>query len=1177
MEHNLAPMPHWQKSLLFLTLLGFCSAQNTYYVKPKPDYPCPGDIDPCYTLSEYADNNDFQNLTLNATLCFLPGNHTLEQTITVTNLMSLSLHGNSSYREVASRIICTQPAGFVFTGIAELYISTLAFISCGHNDSAAVNITLVEQADISGCIFQNNVNYNHSDLKNESLGGAMYAQNSNLTLTKNVYQNNTAVYGGALYLLNSTLSLMDNLLLNNSAVSNGGALYVLNSTLIFTGNTYQKNTAIRHGGALLLANSTIMLAGNSTFQDNSADRGGALYVYYSTITLAGNSTFLGNSANSAGGGLNVFQSNLSLTGNNIFRNNAATDLGGALFVYAGIMNFSNTDFSGSSAEFGGAIFLSNSNIRMLETNTIKKNKATYGGGMYISNTSISGTAIFSSNSATEAGGGMYASGSTFDIRNTNFIKNSAIDGGGLLLSSNSKLYLQPNTQVSFLNNHAVRNGGAIKIEEQDPITFCTDNQLLDEECFFQIRAEKWYSSLNITVYFDNNTAEAGFDLHGGSVDTCKLSISDNSSGVFDYITTKKLDTFSRPLYICTCNSSQTNCTSSYHSQPVYPGGTLQIPVTAHDHGSGTVSANIQVINTNMTILEIENIQRTSATLSCTTLNYTIQSSATNLIQEMSLYVQGLCPSAGAKSKSNTLRVLVVIRDCPPGFQLLENQTICLCDERLQQFTNTCLINNKTVLRAQNAEFWVGYDNESQGLILHPHCPFDYCTSQKTYLAVTDSDRQCNYNRTELLCGRCGKNLSLALGSSRCLQCSNSHLVLLAAFAFAGIVLVLLLFVLRLTVAAGTINGLIFYANIVTVNSSIFLQPRKTNVLTVFIAWLNLDLGIETCFYDGMDALMKMWLQFAFPLYVWALVGMIILGSHYSKRISKLFGSNPIAVLATLFLLSYAKLLHTVIAALSYTSLKYNNLQVSVWLYDGNIQYLSHKHIPLFVFAIACLLLLFFPYAMLLTFGQWLHVTLEWKVISWISRKTKPFLDAYHAPYTGKHRYWTGLMLLLRFLLFLVSIFNALGDTTINLLAIMTTTVAILTLIALFRNNIYKNRYLSLLEILFILNLAVLTIASYHVRFTGGNQNAATFTSVSIAFTTFTGIVIYHSYQQTKGTWLWRKVCQRRRGYVYIQVPHSDDDDSGRQSPPDLVHVSIPTQSEVSMEYNELREPCLESD
>ena len=80
-------------------------------------------------------------------------------------------------------------------------------------------------------------------------------------------------------------------------------------------------------------------------------------------------------------------------------------------------------------------------------------------------------------------------------------------------------------------------------------------------------------------------------------------------------------------------------------------------------------------------------------------------------------------------------------------------------------------------------------------------------------------------------------------------------------------------VMSLTGVIGTINGLIFYANVIAVNQSIFFPSEDTNLLTIFGAWLNLDLGIETCFYDGMDAYARVWLQFVFPVYVWTLVGL----------------------------------------------------------------------------------------------------------------------------------------------------------------------------------------------------------------------------------------------------------------------------------------------------------------
>ena len=171
---------------------------------------------------------------------------------------------------------------------------------------------------------------------------------------------------------------------------------------------------------------------------------------------------------------------------------------------------------------------------------------------------------------------------------------------------------------------------------------------------------------------------------------------------------------------------------------------------------------------------------------------------------------------------------------------------------------------------------------------------------------------------------------------------------------------LLMFTCRLTVALGTLNGLVFYANIVGANQSAFYPSGSINFLRVFLSWLNLDLGIETCFYDGMDAYIKAWLQFVFPIYIWGVIGLIMFISSRSPRVSRMLGSNPVAVLATLFLFSYAKILRAIISALSLTILEYPHSKIQfVWLSDANTTYLHDKHIPLFVVGILFLVLLFF--------------------------------------------------------------------------------------------------------------------------------------------------------------------------------------------------------------------------
>ena len=284
----------------------------------------------------------------------------------------------------------------------------------------------------------------------------------------------------------------------------------------------------------------------------------------------------------------------------------------------------------------------------------------------------------------------------------------------------------------------------------------------------------------------------------------------------------------------------------------------------------------------------------------------MQTRAVGTSQEMTLYTDSYCPPRErivSSIPTNIVRVYVAILQCPPGFELSATEPTCKCAQILQRFTNKCIINDKTI--ARDTEFWLGFtqDNTSDGLILHPHCPFQYCVSNKIYIDMDNSDKQCSNSRKGLLCGQCVGNFSVALGSSHCLQCSNHYLWLILPFSFAGIALVLLLLILRLTVAVGTINGLIFYANILAVNSATFLPSQNTNILTVFIAWINLDLGIETCFYDGMSTYDKIWLQFVFSLYVWTLVIMIIIVSHYSIRLSSILGNSTIEVLATLILLS----------------------------------------------------------------------------------------------------------------------------------------------------------------------------------------------------------------------------------------------------------------------------------
>ena len=218
---------------------------------------------------------------------------------------------------------------------------------------------------------------------------------------------------------------------------------------------------------------------------------------------------------------------------------------------------------------------------------------------------------------------------------------------------------------------------------------------------------------------------------------------------------------------------------------------------------------------------------------------------------------------------------------------------------------------------------------------------------------------------------CARRISVYIifGSSRCKECSDNYISLLTPFALAGIALVTFILLLNMTVATGTIYGLIFYANILTANHSLFLLPSTSNFLTVFISWLNLELDNGTCLYDGMDSYGKFLLQLTFPTCVFIFIGTIIALCEVSKTFATFLGNmNPVAALCTLILLSYSNLIRTIITALQFTHLDYADGSREInWLYNANVPYFTVSHIPRFIAAFI-IIILGAIYTILLLFG-----------------------------------------------------------------------------------------------------------------------------------------------------------------------------------------------------------------
>ena len=686
--------------------------------------------------------------------------------------------------------------------------------------------------------------------------------------------------------------------------------------------------------------------------------------------------------------------------------------------------------------------------------------------------------------------------------------NTGFDGGGLAMYGNSYLFLGEDSVLTFTNNTAKR-GGAIFV---DTGYYAVSTPI----CFFQMQYDDDFSMYNsATVYFSGNQATiAGSVLYGGNIDDCLLLTQTPALGrkyfneTFDYSTQHGRSVLSsEPLDVCFCENNVLNCNIYIlDNLSAYPGKQVKISVAPVGQHKGIVPGVIEVqYNFQLAQPQYHNAQAQN----CTTINIT---QVYNDFFNYSIYSLGVLISNPMSRFLN-----ITLTNCPPGFRMSNKTKICDC-EHLTSITESIKCDAATNTLKRQGDVWVGMahseNNSSHCLIVRTPCPFDYCNTNSLTFPISDPDSQCALNRRGVLCGECKNNYSLALGSNNCVPCPDSfHLLYIIPFVAAGFSLVIFLMGLNLTVSIGTINGLIFYASIVQISESTgIFDHRSTPVLTQFIAWLNLDLGIETCLYKEMTAYQKVWLQFAFPLYIWFIIAMVIVLCRYSKWLSNKVGGNIVQVLATLILLSFTKIFRTFAPALTWIHLTCvnTNKTTAVWYVDGNVQHSSVKQ-ALLISAAVLFLLLAVPYTLALLLDPLIEryltrvrVFRNW----WV--KFKPFTDAYHGPYKDNCRFWTGLLLLIRMVFTLVSVFL---DTYTTLVFITTSTTVLLALMVFFGGT-YQNKYLNALECTCLLNLALLS-AIYNPWYdkVKGDLVEITIVSLSVAFVMFVGVLVYHLYQR----------------------------------------------------------------
>ena len=925
-------------------------------------------------------------------------------------------------------------------------------------------------------------------------------------------RNNTLGSGGLSFMfeLNTKLNAI-----NVTYLSQYTFKLIVNDS-VFTGNRNNYSSgAIHLNSSLMSWGKLLAVFHNCSFHNNSGYVGGALGLHLKR-------GFTNLSLSSC-----TFDRNLALWGGAILaqtEDNPLYKFNATSFQSAGITMIELKDcvfqhnvaykngsvlvIDNSSLDGGSASLVMNNTViqqnKVYDLSNSSQQQANTDATVILKNTN---TVVNNSSFLKNIGSAIYANKLELHFANfTVFAGNTATIGGGIQLSK-AKLHLSIDTQVLFKNNHA-GYGGAI---------YAHVDEIRDEDCFIISNSESGPLPGEVPqLFFINNSAEySGNIMYGPQTNSCLKS--QNTSYLFSFQDPNKLSTtealpitveHNSATQICMCsldNISHYYCDILNISKEVFPGATLSFAMATLHNGElvpRAITANLQndplLDNTSSSVL-IGDLQMTQR--SCTQLNYTLLSYRSTEIITVTLVDNTVL---------HPLNVLAHILSCPLGFSIQSTSPTCDCIPQLSQLGVTCNIQDQTFGHTGNV--WIGMYNDSSSnnfdafyiLIYSSSCPFDYCNlGYNVRMVIEDADKQCSSNRSGILCGGCLPGLSASLGPTHCIECESKtglHTVLFVfLFSTAGIVLIAFLRLCNLTISQGSANPVMFYANVIHVNGTFFFEQR--NPLTVFISWFNLDFGFETCFYNGMDASAKAWLQFLFPFYLWVMIAIIYFASKQSSKFVRLMGRNNHSIILTLLHLSFFKLYRATVAVLLYTDLYNGNDEyLRVWRYNGNVNYYSRKHTPLLAFAIIVLILFIIPYALFMICAP-LIIRKGYKVRCVSFWRLKPFFDAYTGLYKDKAMFWNGLTTVIYTILLITS---TEVDTILNLVIVALSGVILVFLNFAF-GGVYRKWTLSVMEAIIHTNIIFLSILSVLSLTKGHSVTAVVYTSTAVSFTLFIGV------------------------------------------------------------------------
>ena len=620
-------------------------------------------------------------------------------------------------------------------------------------------------------------------------------------------------------------------------------------------------------------------------------------------------------------------------------------------------------------------------------------------------------------------------------------------GGGVFLAGRSQMLLMNGTELFVLQNAVAFTGGGIFVSPMKSQLMSTPGkQVPHNVCFFDVVTANGSLARNVTSSADldvnvtlseNKAYNSGSSLFLSSMTPCvHQGILQDETEVFSKLFhlpsySDESEISSLPLKICSCNSSGPISGSLSSTPPVqvFLGQQLDLWLMVVGEMNIILSGDLYLLISEHNFTDL--VRRPKAAIlshtaklssSCTKITITRESVARLATGAyhitLSYPILEGTPFVSSKLNLMTYLNMILLAHCPHGYRMINRGSgpLCECHSALQDRHITCSLD--TLSFVVPPQHWIGVGSTNTSLLFSDYCLPAYCRNmyRSKEVFLSNLTQQCLHGRVGTLCGECPEGQSVMLGSYNCMACSYYGLLVVALFLIAGPFVIALICFLNWTVTARSSNGLLLYLNVVSINSDLLLSTNS--FAFAVIAWLNLEMGIEMCLFDGMDEFAKTALGFAFPLYLLSLVALIVIVSKCINmdRINKLIGPRITPVLATVIFLSYTMLSDSVLKSLLFASLCNTDGGCHlVWLLDGSLKYFSSpKHLILACIALTVLFVLLIPITLIAVIGD-----LFCRCIS--NRWYMNFLDTFHSSYRFRWGFWMGVRLMLRVVLLLLKV------------------------------------------------------------------------------------------------------------------------------------------------------------